>query len=116
LGGESRLAVEAGDFKKYEMNIEDKREVEAIVSHAIKKAIESTLPNSSYIGKILQAVIIAGIIGLFVQFQEVKEATNISKSERDNFKEDIMELKTEVRSLRYIIYKYEGDQERSDQR
>lgn len=56
------------------------------------------------VSQVLQGVMIAGIIGIFVQFQDLKDTASVSLSERKALKEDIEELKNEVRFLRNIIY------------
>lgn len=56
------------------------------------------------LSQLFQGLIILGIAGLFMQFQELKDSTAISVSERQALKEDISELKNEVRYLRNIIY------------
>ena len=82
------------------MSTQEERDIEEIVSRIIDSRNNKTMG----ISRIIQGVILAGIIGLFVQFNEVKESITISTTERANFKEDIQELKADVRSLRYTLY------------
>jgi hypothetical protein len=95
------------NFKK--MNIEDENNLEQKISDLLDKKIGSAGHSQlSGLGRILQGLILAGIIGLFVKFNELQEATSISKTEREAFKEDIKELKEEVRSLRNALYNSPG--------
>ena len=82
------------------MSTQEERDIEEIVSRLIENRNNKTMG----ISRIIQGIILAGIIGLFVQFNEVKESITISTTERANFKEDIQELKADVRSLRYTLY------------
>ena len=56
------------------------------------------------VSQILQSVIVLGIAGLFFEFQELKEVSKVSTAERLSLKEDITELKAEIKVLRTIIY------------
>lgn len=56
------------------------------------------------ISQVLQAIMIFGIIGLWTRFSKLEENTTISIAERQGLKEDITELKDEVRFLRTLLY------------
>lgn len=88
------------------MSIEEEDRLEEKISALIDKKISAMGPSG--VGRVLQGLILAGIIGLFVKFNELQEATSISKTEREAFKEDIKELKEDVRSLRYALYSSSG--------
>ena len=93
------------------MSTQEEKEIEEMIS----RIIDSKNKNTMGFSRVIQGVILAGIIGLFVQFNEVKESITISTTERANFKEDIQELKSDVRSLRYTLYSnghIEEDKER----
>lgn len=99
------------------MNLDDRNHIEELVKEVLNKHEEDRNDkHPNFFNKVTQAILIAGIIGLFVQFQDVKEATQISKAERTNFKEDIKELKEEVRSLRLIIYSVNNNNYESAER
>ena len=82
------------------MSTQEEKDIEEMILRIVDNKNRNTMGFS----RIIQGVILAGIIGLFVQFNEVKESITISTTERANFKEDIQELKSDVRSLRYTLY------------
>jgi hypothetical protein len=87
--------------------IEFNKDLEKIIGKIIDDKLSSKGSGMNLgfgISRVLQGLILAGIIGLFINFNELKEATSISKTERENFKEDIKELKEDIRSLRNALY------------
>jgi len=56
------------------------------------------------VSQILQAIIISLVCWQLIKIQELSEAVASSNSERTALKEDIVELKNEVKYLRNIVY------------
>ena len=56
------------------------------------------------VSQILQGVIISLVCWQLVKIQELSEAVAYSNSERNALKEDIVELKNEVKYLRNMVY------------
>lgn len=56
------------------------------------------------ISQILQGVIISLVCWQIIKIQELSESVATSNSERNALKEDIVELKNEVKYLRSIVY------------
>jgi len=56
------------------------------------------------VSQILQAIIISLVCWQLIKIQELSEAVAYSNSERTALKEDIVELKNEVKYLRNMVY------------
>ena len=56
------------------------------------------------VSQILQAIIISLVCWQLIKIQELSEAVASSNSERNALKEDIVELKNEVKYLRNMVY------------
>lgn len=56
------------------------------------------------VSQILQAIIISLVVWQLVKIQELSEAVAASNSERSALKEDIVELKNEIKFLRNMVY------------
>lgn len=56
------------------------------------------------VSQILQAIIISLVCWQLIKIQELSEAVAASNSERTALKEDIVELKNEVKYLRNMVY------------
>lgn len=56
------------------------------------------------LNQVLNGITVILLTGLIVQFQQMREDISASVVERTSLKEDIIELKDEVRELRAIIY------------
>lgn len=56
------------------------------------------------VSQILQSIIISLVVWQLVKIQELSEAIATSNSERIALKEDIVELKNEIKFLRNMVY------------
>ena len=56
------------------------------------------------VSQILQAIIISLVCWQLIKIQELSEAVAASNSERNALKEDIVELKNEVKYFRNMVY------------
>jgi len=67
-------------------------------------SVNDTVSAKLNISQIMQALIISLVCWQLVKIQELSEAVASSNSERNALKEDIVELKNEVKYLRNIVY------------
>lgn len=61
--------------------------------------------NLIKVNQVLSGLIIAGIIGLFTKLTSLESNVMVSVAERQSLKEDIIELKHEVQTLRALVYR-----------
>ena len=67
-------------------------------------SVNDTVSAKLNISQIMQALIISLICWQLVKIQNLSEAVAASNSERNALKEDIIELKNEVKYLRNMVY------------
>lgn len=85
------------------MDTNDRNEIKQIVEATAKSYFPITRINFS---QILQGLILAGVVWIGAEFKALSDKSITREAELRLLKEDVKELKGEIRSLRTALYNY----------